>query len=256
MADAVAAARRAAGGAGRSSPRVTGVLAAGNASDEISLRARAEDADLVVLGRHGRRALRDVFLGSTAHRVVRTADLPVLVVNDDPTRRYASPVAAVDLEVPSRQVVEVLLRVLGPRPPAVELFHAFEVSFEGIAFPGMDATKLNRWGEKFRREAKARLGDFVDSLPDLGVRWRPAVLSGSAATAILEEIRRRDPDLVALGTHGRSPLSRLLLGSVAERVLAGASCDVVVARPARMRRAVPPSRRPATRRRAARLRGR
>lgn len=54
---------------------------------------------------------------------------------------------------------------------------------------------------------------------------------GDPRSVILDAVARRGCDLVALGTHGRSGLSHVLLGSVAEAVVRAATCDVLVARP-------------------------
>jgi nucleotide-binding universal stress UspA family protein len=218
------------------------ILARGDATEEIVLAARSEGVEMVVLGRHSQRRARDAFLGSTAHRVVRTAGLPVLVVSGDPSAPYQRPLAALDLEVMSRATLELLLRVLGAEAPTVTLVHAFEVNAEALAFPWIDVQRLSRWGEKFRRQAAARLEEFLRWLPDLGVRWRQLVRPGSADRAILAEAERQRADLLAVGTHGKGKISRLFLGSTAERVLSGSRCDVLVARPSRIIRAAPPAR--------------
>src|SRR5690606_22683863 len=59
---------------------VTSKLLRGEAHVEIIRHARSIDAELIVIGRHGRRPVRDLFLGTTATRVIRLGDTPVLVV--------------------------------------------------------------------------------------------------------------------------------------------------------------------------------
>ena len=60
--------------------RVTIDLREGPAATQINRAARAAHADLIVIGTHGRAAIRKFFLGSVAERVVRTAARPVLTV--------------------------------------------------------------------------------------------------------------------------------------------------------------------------------
>jgi nucleotide-binding universal stress UspA family protein len=62
--------------------------------------------------------------------------------------------------------------------------------------------------------------------PRLAVRH--ALLTGDPAEAILRHAEATQADLVVMGTHGRTGLARLLMGSVAERVLRGAPCSVLV----------------------------
>jgi nucleotide-binding universal stress UspA family protein len=69
---------------------------AGAAHEAIPETARRGAADLVVLGAHRRRLLRDIFVGTTAERVIRSSTSPVLMVNRAPEGRYRSVVAGVD----------------------------------------------------------------------------------------------------------------------------------------------------------------
>lgn len=77
-----------------------------------------------------------------------------------------------------------------------------------------DEEKLARW----RTEAEARAGRSVGS----------RVLSGDPATAIVRHAREERCDLVVVGTHGRTGVPRLVLGSVAERVARRSPCPVLV----------------------------
>jgi len=70
----------------------------GEAFVEIIRRSRSLGAELIVIGRHGRRPVRDMFIGTTAERVIRKGDVPVLVVNRKPRSPYRRPLIATDLE--------------------------------------------------------------------------------------------------------------------------------------------------------------
>ncbi len=79
--------------------------------------------------------------------------------------------------------------------------------------------------------AEAYLADVAERLRAQGVQARTRVqVAGSAAEAILEEGAAQKSDLIAIATHGRGGLGRLLLGSVADRVLCGANSPVLVYR--------------------------
>jgi nucleotide-binding universal stress UspA family protein len=95
--------------------RITPELCYGKPYVEIIRHARSVAADLVVVGRHRRRPVRDMFIGSTAERVIRAGDLPVLVVSRRASRPYRRPILAVDLADTSRAVVTVALRALAWR---------------------------------------------------------------------------------------------------------------------------------------------
>lgn len=210
----------------RSEIEVTSRLLHGQVSVEIIRRARSIDAELVVIGRHGRRPVRDAFIGSTAARVVRTGGTPVLVVRGAATDPYQRPLLATDLEDAVRQLAKLTLRVVGRRT-TVNVVHAVHIPFEGFMAPtGAAREKLRRPAEEAARsELERLLSAYRDH-----AHWRPVVRTGDARSILVDEVIRRGADLIVLGTHGRTGLSHVLLGSVAEWTLMNAPCDVLVAR--------------------------
>lgn len=197
---------------------------------EIVRRSRGMRADLVVMGRHGRRPLRDLFIGSTAERVVRKGDVPVLVVAGAPRGPYRRPLVATDCEDSFARTCETALRVLGPRAGPVALLHSFQVPFESRFGQGFSRESA-AWQASCREEAGARLERAIRDWGEAGARFVPLVRKGDPRRTILAEAERRRADLVALGTHGRSGIAHALLGSVAEWVIRSARVDVLVARP-------------------------
>jgi nucleotide-binding universal stress UspA family protein len=81
-----------------------------------------------------------------------------------------------------------------------------------------------------RRAARRGLARLAARAARVGVRVEPRLLEGPPAEAITGFARRRGADLVVIGTHGRTGLRRALMGSVAARVLALASCPVLTVR--------------------------
>lgn len=201
---------------------------------EIIRRARAHRAELVVLGRHGRRPFRDMFLGSTAERVIRAGDLPVLVVSGPARHAYRRPLVAVDLEDTCPAVLSVALRALGPEVASATLIHAYHVPFEGFVSPTVSPGEMTALRKEYRATAARALARLEAELGETGVRWREVIARGDPRAAILAEAIRRRADLLVLGTHGRRGVAHALLGSVAERVIQAAGCDVLVARPSRV----------------------
>ena len=217
--------------AGNSQVRVTGDLARGRAFVEVIRHARRKKAELVILGRHGRRAFRDLLIGTTAQRVVRESDVPVLVVNLEPAAPYRRPLLATDLEPASRDIAKLAAQVIDPQATTVSVIHAYDVPFEGWISLGDHGEGKSHYRRLYREEASKGLKRFVASRGDVGLRMRPRVCYGDPRFVVLEEAKRRRADLVMLGTHGRSGVARALLGTVAETVVAEATCDVLIARP-------------------------
>ncbi|MFN8613617.1 MAG: universal stress protein [Vulcanimicrobiota bacterium] len=82
-----------------------------------------------------------------------------------------------------------------------------------------------------RRDAQAYLDSRAHQLRQEGCCVTTAVLTaGPPADRILEEVQREKTDLIVVGSHGRTGLPRLLLGSVSERLARHAPCPVMIAR--------------------------
>lgn len=225
--------------AGNPALQVTGIVGTGPAFREVIRHAQQSKAELVVLGRHGRTRLKDMMMGTTAQRVVRKSDVPVLVVNMEPTGPYRRPLVAVDLEPASRAACQLTARVIHSPPASVTVIHAYSVPFEGwIVLSLREIGKRSQQRRLSRDEATEGLRRFLASVADLGLPFKGRIRYGDPRIVVLAEASRQRSDLVVLGTHGRGGVSRALLGTVAEAVATGARCDVLIARPPIRRTAV------------------
>jgi nucleotide-binding universal stress UspA family protein len=81
-----------------------------------------------------------------------------------------------------------------------------------------------------RRDAERRLAAAVDRAKEAGVRVQAKLIGGTPAEEILRVARRWHPDMIVIGTHGRTGPGRFFMGSVAERLLQRASCPVLTVR--------------------------
>jgi len=80
--------------------------------------------------------------------------------------------------------------------------------------------------EQIKALARRKLETAARAHADAGIEI--VIREGRPATAILEAIAERGPDLVVMGAHGRSRLDHLLISSVAERVVRKAACNVLL----------------------------
>jgi nucleotide-binding universal stress UspA family protein len=201
---------------------------------EIIRSARELGAELVLVGRHGRERLRDAVIGTTAERVLRKGDVPVLVVNAEPAGPYAKPLVATDLSDASRRTFDFALRVLDPQLRSIGVVHAVEVPFEGFLTPSVSGPNDRRaYRRTFERQGARALEAYLEPYAQSGVTWRTVVRAGDPRGAVVATSLRRRADLLAIGTHGRTGIAHALLGSVAEWLVAHCRCDVLVVRPAR-----------------------
>lgn len=196
--------------------------------------ARKVNAGLIVVGAAESPRLAKLF-GSTADRVVRKATSPVLVVRRELPMPPARVLLPVDLSYLSAEAFHEGLEVLGlvarERGPAATLpeIEAMYVvtDLDRHLFAPEEAP------ERAEMHAKEELGRFLARhAGDSPFVVAPRVVSGYVEEEILLRIREWEPNLVVIGTHGRSGFERFLVGSVAARVMRDGGANVLVVPPA------------------------
>lgn len=208
------------------------VLARGSAGTELAKRAKRTRAELLVIGRHGRRGITSLFLGSTASRVLHNSRVPVLIVQRRSAKAYAQPAVAVQLDGSSREAAVGLLRVVhAPRPP-ISLVHATPIPFDfPMRMVGATSGEVVRYRARAMREARLALRELISSIRSGNVTWKINVEFGEPRDILVRLVCGTRIDLLAMGTHGRAGIRRTILGSVAESVLGAVPCDVLIVRP-------------------------
>jgi nucleotide-binding universal stress UspA family protein len=219
---AAAAAKDAAYSAGNQDPDILSVIAEGWPATEIVRVAWQERSEVIVVGPPASRV--DGSARATISRILRRADLPVLVVRGDPWREYRDVLCAVDRSVTAVDTIALAARLASRTVRAFTLLHSYQVPFEHWVG---DAPELEDEAAAYVR-ALAR--EVADDVPVV----RTAIRRGDPCIQVLRAAAEERAELVAVGTHGRSGISRALLGSAAEWVIANAPFDVAVARPHRV----------------------
>lgn len=217
--------------------RIETVVQVGAAAADIAERASAMSAELIVMGRGGGRALRDVFLGSTAERVIRRGQLPVLAVRIPARAAYSRPTLALDLDPTAHEVLSLMFRVIPPPRPPLTVIHAFDSPYEMLTYPSLTEDEAEeRRGEIQQRASLQLEGLLAEALTKARVSqkdapWRTHVRHGSPRLVIAKAVKKGETDLLALGTRGYSGLAHAFLGTVAGDVLREVACDVLVVPP-------------------------
>ena len=219
--------------------RITPVVRLGAAAKEIAACATEVQAELIVMGRGGGGALRDAVLGSTAERVVRRSQRPVLVVRLAPRATYRRPALAIDLDQAAHQVVRLALRVLPPPRPRIEVIHAFVAPYEGLVYPSLTRYEVEERMDELRASATDQLGALLaTAVANARLRseddpsWKTHVWHGSPRIVVEKAMTKLETDLLVLGTHGHTGAAFVFLGTVAGDLLRTARCDVLVVPPA------------------------
>ncbi len=194
--------------------------------DAILEVARKVGADLVVVGASHHGALGRAVLGTAAERVVRGSSAPVLVLREPFLRPLRRVLLTTDLSDLSARVHEAGLDMVD----ALFAGDAPEVRSLAVVTEGLVPPPLPR--DTLLHEAAMQLEEFLALRSPRGAPVCPSVRAGDPADEIAEAAAELDADLLVMGTHARHGVRRLVLGSVAESVLDGAPCNVLVFPPA------------------------
>jgi universal stress protein E len=200
----------------------------GSVFDTIVKAAQKWNADLLVLGTHRRRLLRDVVVGTTIERVMRTGQHPVLMVNAATFVRYETVLLALDTSEASASAVRAA-KALGLLDNIrISVVHAFEPIYKGmLSWAGVRDDTVTEYSANWERQAGEEIRTFLSELGLDGDAAHVVLAEGSPFPSIKRTVERLRPHLLVVGTHGRTGLARALLGSVAERVLSEIECDIL-----------------------------
>ncbi len=198
---------------------------AGKPYEEIVKASVKYNIDLIIIGNSNK--VKKLILGSTAERVVRYSPKPVWVCKDRTCHTIKNILVPIDFSIFSEEAMKwgiylskifdaklTLLHIVKPiirSPTYIKLLKEKKLSLREIAHLEMDKFLM-----KF---------DLTD------LRYTTKILMGEPHKKIAQVAKKENSQLIIMGTHGRSGLSYLILGSVTERVLENACCDILAVKP-------------------------
>ena len=138
----------------------------------------------------------------------------------------------VDFSPCSRSALEYAARIAAESDATLEILHVYEpphyIGDVMVQIPERSAITVQ---EYIRQQSESLLNELLDGAEGLdGLTTTRTMRAGVPHAAIVAQARASGADLIVVGTHGRSGLSHLLMGSVAEKVLRQAPCPVLVVR--------------------------
>lgn len=218
--------------------RVTSHVVAGRVDMAVEDEAEAFHADLIVMATHARTGLDRLRLGSVADQVVRHATMPVLLVRP-PESALSPPVESSfrHVMVPldgsdfSEQVLPSAMHLAALFDAELSLVHV-EIPPGDRLFGGSteDETDME---DQFRKAGRHYLEDVSQRLTGLFTRepGLEAVVARYPIVALLETAVRTGADVIAMATHGRGGVSRMIVGSTANDLLRGTWLPILLHRP-------------------------
>jgi nucleotide-binding universal stress UspA family protein len=192
----------------------TTVSLKGNIAEQIVSLSQERHAEAIVMGTHGRRGVERLVAGSVAEGVLRTATVPVFVINEEFT-----PAAG---RAPFHRI---FIAADGSAPATAAAHFAIDLA-------ATDSARIifcHVVGEKENAPVSFEVAQRLAA----GLHVESATLTvhgNDTAEVIIASAEASGADLIALGTHGRRGLDRFVLGSVAEGVIRNSPIPVVVVR--------------------------
>ena len=201
----------------------------GSDYSELIRRAEQWQADLLVVGSHGRAGLSRFFSPSVAERVVRHATCPVLVARE---RTSGAVLVATDLSDPSLPAIEAGAQEAARRERPLVVMHATE-ALAWRTEPAMALLGVNPVTETPGiAEERATLARQIiaGALARLSTKGQVHLDEGDPATQVMKLVDALPSELLVVGTRGRGSVSRVMLGSVAAHLVQSAPCSVLAVR--------------------------
>jgi nucleotide-binding universal stress UspA family protein len=223
---------------------VSVMVTLGSPVEEIIRIAEEKECDLIAMATRGRNAIERGILGSVTDKIIHSSRLPTLTITPEKAEKYRKGEVAISrIVVPldGSELAETALPIVVEIARAMELDVVLARAVRGEEFYlsyayGYGPAGFPDLNKELHREAKEYLEEIAVDVRSRGANVSTRLLDDPAAGAIIDHARKSPTDLIALTTHGRTGLSRWILGSVAE-ALVRASGDPVLVIPPNMDRA-------------------
>jgi len=220
---------------------VTSVIREGQPWRKILETARAEPADLVVMGTHGRGGFERLLLGSVAEKLLHRLPCPVLTVCHEEGRTWHAPglvtrvLCAVDFSDAAPATIAYALALADKIGAAATLLHVVETLPDSRHLPYVAMPDIKLYRHQIESWAAERLHELVPPA-ERAAEPRERIAAGRAYEEILRVAAEESADLIVIGAGEHGALGRMLLGSTAHHVVRAATCPVLTVRPTPVRR--------------------
>ena len=204
---------------------------AGPPGEVVAQVAKEREAQLIVIGTHGRTGISRFLLGSVATAVLRHAPCDVLVNRGTSgPSPFLRPLVATDFSPAASRALRNAADLTAPGTP-IECIHAWQLPAGswGATLLGSARFPWSTVRDAVLSSAKAQADKLEQENAALGHPLHVELVQGPPASVITHAAERGGHDLIAIGTHGHRGFRRLLLGSVAESTIRHAPCSVLVA---------------------------
>lgn len=185
--------------------------------------------DLLIIGPHRKRAVRDVLEGTIAEKILGTRQCPLLIVQGKADADYRNVLLALDISAECGAAVRAAESLVLSSTTQAMVMHVCEPPYQGmLRSAGVSSDEVVSYVEGSRREAVTLVRDLLKRESANHSRYGVVIGDSHPAPAIRRAIEMYQPDLLVMGTGGVGRMRRALIGSVANQILDTAECDVLV----------------------------
>ncbi|MFZ6046069.1 universal stress protein [Pseudomonas sp. CR3202] len=199
------------------------LLRKGRPAQQILEEMNDSQADLLVIGRHHHNA-PELFIGTTLERVARQLDAALLLVADEQAAQpYQKAAVALDFSLCACDALRKACTLL-PHDARLVALNVMELGSRLLSKNGNSTDFLATQKELLAKLLEDELANLAGQAPAVELE----VVRGALPRSLDEAIAAQQPQLLALGSHGRSLISQALLGSLALRYLQNPPCDLLL----------------------------
>lgn len=199
------------------------VVGHGEPYEEIVTLAEEGHYDVIVLGVKGHNLSETVLMGSVTARVIGHAVTNVLVIPRESTLMWQRILVPVDGSAWSKAAAHVAFQLVQSYGSQVDLVSVADVPSH---LYGVSVSAANQMIDLARRH----LDEITNEAKSRDIEANYYLREGDPAEILIDLVRKQASELIIMGSHGRTGLTRLLMGSVTERVIHNSPCPILVVR--------------------------
>ena len=211
---------------------ISTAVSTGPAAESIVSYAQQEKTNLIVMSSHGRSGFGRWVYGSVTEKVLRQACCANLIIRSGdrpPPATFRKILVCLDGSTLAEQALGPILTIARATQAEVSLLRVVTPSHLAIETHAMERL-LSTVQDIERDDADAYMHQLLSKLPPGDPPITTQVILGPTAETIIDTAVSQNIDLIAMCSHGRSGVSRWVYGSVAEKVLRGATCATFIIR--------------------------
>ncbi|MCE5313333.1 MAG: universal stress protein [Nitrospiraceae bacterium] len=202
------------------------IIREGEPHEILTAVAEEKGADLIAMGTHGRKGLKRLLMGSVTSGVIVRSKCDVLVVKrlcEECTGTYDSLVVPYDGSQFSRHALQKACRLSKMDKAKLTLLYVIPRYEEMIEFFNTDSIE-----KSLLKEAMVIVDGAVEIASTMNVQPEVKIEKGQAAARVVDTASTLMNPLIVMSTYGWRGVNKAVIGSTTERVIAGASCPVLV----------------------------